>query len=82
MGAEHLHGALQETYAISRGKKCKQFRYSLSLNPPPQEKVSAAQFEAVVERVEKRLGLTDQPRAIVFHENEGRRHAHVVWSGV
>ncbi len=28
------------------------------------------------------MGLSGQPRAIVFHEKEGRRHAHVVWSRI
>jgi len=26
--------------------------------------------------------LAGQPRAIVFHEKKGRRHAHVVWSRI
>ncbi|MEL6790609.1 MAG: relaxase, partial [Pseudomonadota bacterium] len=26
--------------------------------------------------------MVDQPRAIVFHEKEGRRHCHVVWSRI
>lgn len=80
--SDNLQGALQEAYAISRGTKCKQFLYSLSLNPPPQEEVSTVQLEAAIERAETNLGLTDQPRAIVFHEKEGRRHAHVVWSRI
>ncbi len=28
------------------------------------------------------MGLSGQPRAIVFHEEEGRRHAHAVWSRI
>lgn len=28
------------------------------------------------------MGLEDQPRAIVFHEKNGRRHAHAVWSRI
>ena len=32
--ADDLHGALAEAYAVSRGTKCKQFMFSLSLNPP------------------------------------------------
>ncbi|MVT55806.1 relaxase [Bradyrhizobium yuanmingense] len=32
--------------------------------------------------MEQTLGLTDQPRAIVIHEKDGRRHAHVVWSRI
>ena len=28
------------------------------------------------------MGLVGQPRVIVFHEKEGRRHAHCVWSRI
>ena len=37
--SDNLTGALNEAYAVSRGTKCKQFFYSLSLNPPPKETV-------------------------------------------
>ena len=77
-----LDDALMESYAISRGTKAKQFLFSLSLNPPPKENVPTKDFESAIERVEKKLGLTGQPRAIVFHEKEGRRHAHAVWSRI
>ena len=80
--SDNLDDAFQESYAISRGTKCKQYLFSLSLNPPPHEKVSTGQFEAAVNKVEDRLGLSGQPRAIVFHEKEGRRHAHAVWSRI
>lgn len=75
-----LMGALNETYAISRGTKCQKFLYSLSVNPPPGETVGTPDFLSAIEKAEKVLKLRDQPRAIVFHEKEGRRHAHVVWS--
>ena len=80
--SQDLMGALTETYAISRGTKCTQFLYSLSLNPPLNENVSIADFEAAIDKAEKELNLTGQPRAIVFHEKEGRRHAHAVWSRI
>ena len=80
--SDSLMGALNEVYAISRGTRCKQFLYSLSLNPPKQAQVPTEQFEAAIGRVEEKLGLTGQPRAIVFHEKEGRRHAHAVWSRI
>ncbi|OAO00348.1 hypothetical protein A8B75_18585 [Sphingomonadales bacterium EhC05] len=80
--SDDLHGALNETYAISRGTKCQKFLFSLSLNPPLQEHISTESFESAIDRVEGRLGLQDQPRAIVFHDKEGRRHAHVVWSRI
>ena len=78
--ANDLVSALNEAYAVSRGTRAKQFLYSLSLNPPPSEKVSTASFENAIARVEKKLGLVGQPRAIVFHEKNGRRHCHAVWS--
>lgn len=80
--ADDLTGALHEAYAISRATKCRQFMFSLSLNPPKGEKVSEADFQKAADAAEKRLGLSGQPRAIILHEKEGRRHAHVVWSRI
>lgn len=82
-----LHSALQESYAVSLGTKCKQHLYSLSLSPPKGADVSAEQFEQTIERAEKRLGLTGQPRVIVFHHKRGRDgeiriHAHAVFCRV
>ena len=78
--SENLVSALNEAYAISRGTKAKQFLFSLSLNPPKTENVKIQDFEEAINQVEQKLGLTNQPRAIVFHEKKGRRHAHAVWS--
>ncbi|GAB5469813.1 MAG: hypothetical protein Kilf2KO_28430 [Rhodospirillales bacterium] len=80
--AQDLVGALNETYAVSRGTRCKQFMFSVIFNPPPSEEVKTEDFEAAIERVEKRFGLSEQPCAVVFHEKEGRRHAHAVWSRI
>ncbi|WP_068317725.1 relaxase/mobilization nuclease domain-containing protein [Polycladidibacter hongkongensis] len=78
--SEDLHSALGEAEAISKGTRCTQFLFSLSLNPPENEKASVEAFEAAADMAEQKLGLEDHPRAIVFHEKEGRRHAHAVWS--
>lgn len=80
--ADDVHGAFQEAHAMSKGTRCKQFLFSLSFNPPPQEQVHTDVFEDAISRAEDKLGLTDQPRVIIFHEKEGRRHAHVVWSRI
>ena len=80
--ADDLPSAFNEIHAISKGTRAKQPFFSLSLSPPPFEQVSIDSFEAAIEQVEQKLGLTDQPRAVVFHEKEGRRHAHVVWSRI
>jgi hypothetical protein len=39
-------------------------------------------FEKAINDIEERLGLNGQPRIIVFHKKEGRRHAHAVWSRI
>ena len=80
--SDELLGAFREVEAISKGTRCKQYLFSLSLNPPETELVTVSAFEEAIEKVEGKLGLTDQPRAIVFHEKNGRRHAHAVWSRI
>lgn len=80
--ADDLNGAFQEAYAASKATRAKQFLFSLSLNPPPKERVRTEVFEAAIDQIEKRLGLTGQPRTVVFHEKDGRRHGHAVWSRI
>jgi hypothetical protein len=81
--APDLPGAFNEAYAMSKGSRCKQYLFSLSLNPPAAENVRTEDFEGAIARIEADLGLTGQPRAIVFHEKrDGRRHAHCVWSRI
>ncbi|WP_072377333.1 relaxase/mobilization nuclease domain-containing protein [Hyphomicrobium sp. NDB2Meth4] len=80
--SDDIVGALKEAHGMSRGTKCRQFLFSVSLNPPPQERVPVETFESAIEWVEEKNGLKGQPRIVVFHEKEGRRHAHAVWSRI
>jgi len=80
--AEDVDGALHEAYAMSRGTRCTKFLFSVSLNPPEAENVPIEKFEDALGRIENKLGLENQPRVVVFHEKEGRRHAHCVWSRI
>ncbi|EFO28821.1 MobA/MobL protein [Roseibium sp. TrichSKD4] len=80
--ADNLLGAFKEAYAVAKGTRCTQYLFSLSLNPPEKARVSIAEFEAAISDIEQKLKLQNHPRAIVFHEKEGRRHAHVVWSRI
>ncbi|MBK9584835.1 MAG: relaxase/mobilization nuclease domain-containing protein [Alphaproteobacteria bacterium] len=80
--ASTVRGALEEAYAIAQGTQCKQYLYSLSLNPPKDQNVPVEVFEAALKTIEEKLGLQNQPRVVVFHEKEGRRHAHCVWSRI
>jgi len=80
--ANDLLAAFAESEAIAQGTQCQNYLFSLSLNPPLAAKVTVEQFEDAIARIEATLGLAGQPRAIVFHEKNGRRHAHCVWSRI
>lgn len=80
--AEDVMGAFKEAQAMASGTRCKQYLFSLSLSPPETENVRTEVFEGAIATIEKKLGLEGQPRVVVFHEKEGRRHAHCVWSRI
>ncbi|MCO5073043.1 MAG: relaxase/mobilization nuclease domain-containing protein [Rhizobiaceae bacterium] len=80
--SDDLLGAFHEADAIANGTRCRKHLFSMSLNPPAGENVSIEAFEQAISQIEQKLGLGNQPRAIVFHEKDGQRHAHVVWSRI
>ena len=82
--ARDLHGAFAEWEAVAHGlTRCRNYLYSLSINPDPaQGRLTRAQYIDYIDRVEKRLGLSGQPRAVIFHIKHGREHCHVVWSRI
>lgn len=80
--SDDLLEAFQEADAIAKGTRCKNHLFSMSLNPPRSANPKIADFESAITDIEYKLGLANQPRAIVFHEKDGRRHAHVVWSRI
>lgn len=80
--SDSVMGAMNEAYAAARGTKCQRYLFSMSLSPPAHESVRVETFEKAIADIEERLGLTGQPRVIVFHEKEGRRHCHAVWSRI
>tara|TARA_R110002110_G_scaffold203805_1_gene415008 strand:- start:3839 stop:5203 length:1365 start_codon:yes stop_codon:yes gene_type:complete len=80
--SDDLAGAFKEAEAIASQTKCKNHLFSMSLNPPEGENVSREYFERAADQIENKLGLSDHARALVFHEKDGRRHAHAVWSRI
>jgi len=80
--ADSFADSLFEAEAIAKGTNCQKPFFSLSLNPPALKSVSERDFENAIQQAGDALGLADQPHAIIFHEKEGRRHCHVVWSRI
>ncbi|MCV6575092.1 MAG: relaxase/mobilization nuclease domain-containing protein [Cohaesibacter sp.] len=80
--ANDVHGALSEAYGISKATKCKKFMFSLSLSPPEDAVVSVEDFENAINDIGDKLGLSEQPHVVLFHEKNARRHCHVVYSRI
>lgn len=80
--SDDVTGAFKEAQACASGTHCKNYLFSVSFNPPPDKDVPISVFEDAIDRVEQRTGLSGQPRVVVFHEKNGRRHAHCVWSRI
>ena len=78
--ADDLFGAFAEFEFVARGTKAKQPLYSLSISPPGT--LTREQYFEAIEAIEQRLGLSSQPRAVVFHVKDGREHCHVIWSRI
>jgi Relaxase/Mobilisation nuclease domain len=82
VAAQDLDGALLEMEAVSLGSRSRRHFYHVSINTRADEVMTPGQWMKAVNRLEKELKLTDQPRAVVFHVKEGRAHVHVVWSRI
>ena len=82
--AQDLHGAFAEWEAQAHAlTRCENYLYSLSVNPDPaQDPLTREQYFDYIRRVEEKLGLSDQPRAVVFHSKYGREHCHIIWSRI
>ncbi len=87
--ARDLHGAFAEWEAQAHNlTRCSNYLYSLSVNPDQRQgRLSREQYLDYIDRVENRIGLAGQPRAIVFHikkDKNGipREHCHVIWSRI
>lgn len=74
--------AMQEHDGIAKSCRAKQTLFSVSLNPPKDKSVEIAVFEDAIARIEERNGLSGQPRIVIFHEKDGRRHCHAAWSRI
>ncbi|WP_334147203.1 relaxase/mobilization nuclease domain-containing protein [Hyphomicrobium sp.] len=80
VASNDLHSALGEFAAMAKATQCQKPLYSLAINPASP--LSREQYMAAIDHIEGKLGLTGQPRAVVFHVKDGRKHCHVVWSRI
>jgi len=82
VAAQDLDGALREMEAVASGARSKRHFYHASINTRADEVMTPEQWNQAIDRLERELGLTDQPRAVVAHVKEGRAHMHIAWSRI
>lgn len=80
--SDDVSEAFAEIEATAKGTKCRQPFFSVSLSPPQNETCDLSAFEDAAKRVAKANGLDAQPYVLIFHEKDGRRHAHAVFSRI
>lgn len=76
---QDLREALKDMELATKMTKAKTGLYHAQINPAMGERMTPKQWQYVVDEMETRLGLENQPRAVVYHEKKGRPHMHVVW---
>ncbi len=88
MVADNLYDGFREWELICDQSNATEPFYSLSINPDPNQRDwTDEEWQKAIDTIENKLGLSGQPRAVIFHEKIGedgntRRHCHVVWSRI
>lgn len=80
--SDNVEEALKEITAMAQGTRCINYMFTVILSPPENEIVETKVFEDAATRIADKLGLQNQPYVLVFHEKDGHRHAHCVWSRI
>lgn len=81
--ADNLEDAFRSVHVMAEATKCQQPFFHLYVRTPNGEELSRDQWQRIANRIESKLGLSDQPRAIVFHRDKaGHEHMHVAWSRI
>lgn len=80
VAATTAYGAFCEMEAVAAGTHSTKPFFSVSFNPPLKATLTTEQFETAFALVEKKMGLENCQRVAIWHEKNGRMHAHVCYS--
>jgi len=81
---ENLTDAFRTVHVMAQGTRCEQPFFHVQVRNREGEHLTRQQWEEAANRIERMIGLKDQPRAIAFHidEKTGHEHMHVAWSRI
>lgn len=78
-GLDDLAATFRDWQTLSEGTRGRKGLYHVNIDPEARYDMTRAEWTRAVEILAEELGLEGQPRAVVFHEKNGRQHVHVVW---
>jgi hypothetical protein len=81
---ENIIDAFRNVHVMATGTRCKQPFFHVQVRNPDGETMPRKDWERAANRIEAKLGLSGQPRAVAFHidEKTGEQHMHVAWSRI
>jgi hypothetical protein len=81
---ENIVDAFRSVHVMAEGTRCKAPFFHVYIRNREGESLDREQWERTADRIERVLGLNDQPRAIAFHtaEDTGDCHMHIAWSRI
>jgi hypothetical protein len=82
--AGDIRDAFRDVQIMSEATRAEQPFFHVQVRNPDGEQLNRAQWERIANRIESKLGLTGQPRAIAFHIDEasGHEHMHLAFSRI
>jgi hypothetical protein len=80
--ADNILDAFRDVEVMAEATKADNALFHVQVRLPDHERVTPEQWQHTADRIENRLGLTGQPRAVYFHINDktGERHMHIGFS--
>lgn len=82
--ADNIRDAFRSVHVMAEATRCEQPFFHCQVRNPEGEDLTRDQWLQVANRIESKLGLRDQPRAIAFHTDlkTGHEHMHIAWSRI
>ena len=75
--AKDIRDAFRDVHVMADATRCSAPFFHVQIRNREGEVLTRQEWEQVANRIETKLGLTGQPRAIAFHTNEKTRHEHM-----
>lgn len=82
--ATNIRDGFRDVQIMAGATKCEHPFFHVQVRNRDGETLTRPQWEHAADRIERMLGLANQPRAIAFHidEKTGHEHMHVAWSRI